>query len=265
VSAYGKQEIRARYVVGADGMHSIVRRSASIGFNGDSYEDSFVLADVEMDWSHGREDVKLFFSPKGLVVVAPLPAGTFRIVATLADAPERPDVTDIQALLDERGPRSGRTVVKKVTWSSRFRLHHRVADAYRAGRLFIVGDAAHVHSPAGGQGMNTGLVDAVTLGRVLVEVLSRARDESFLDMYEQRRRPAAIEVLGLAGRLTTMATLKAAPQRFVRNLALAVINALPVARRRLQHALSGISRRSAAELPGASPSTGTAGSSEVQT
>lgn len=187
------------------------------------------------------------------MVVAPLPAGTFRIVATLADAPEQPDIADIQALLDARGPATGRATVTKVHWSSRFRLHHRVADAYRRGRLFLTGDAAHVHSPAGGQGMNTGLVDACVLGRVLSEVIAGRRDESYLDTYQALRRPAAVKVLKLAGRLTHLATMKRVPQRAVRNLLLSIVGRLPVARRRLELGLSGISRRDAAILPGAPP------------
>lgn len=250
ISATGDQRIYlARYVVGADGMHSIVRKTAGIGFSGSSYEDSFVLADVEMDWSHGSDEVKLYFSPQGLVVVAPLAEGVFRIVATLAHAPEHPGLADVQALLDTRGPTTGFTRVSKVLWSSRFRLQHRVADAYRLGRLFLAGDAAHVHSPAGGQGMNTGLVDAYVLGRILVEVIAGRREESFLDEYESMRRPAAVKVLKLAGRLTTMATMKSAPQRAVRNLLLTIIDRLPKAKRKFEMGLSGVERRQAAQLP----------------
>src|SRR5581483_5088782 len=135
-SSEGAQTIHARYVVGADGMHSLVRETAGIGFSGTSYEESFVLADVEMGWDHERDEVMLFFSPAGLVVVAPLPDGRFRIVATLDDAPPQPAVADIQRLLDARGPARRRARVYRVRWSSRFRLHHRVADHYRRGRLF---------------------------------------------------------------------------------------------------------------------------------
>lgn len=241
--------IQARYVVGADGMHSLVRETAGIGFSGGSYEESFVLADVEMTWGHGREEVMLFFSPAGLVVVAPLPSGAYRIVATLDNAPERPGVTDIQALLDSRGPTQKGGRVSQVHWSSRFRLHHRVADHYRRGRFLLIGDAAHVHSPAGGQGMNTGIVDACVLGRILADVISGRQPESHLDSYEALRRPAAKQVLRLAGRLTHMATMKSAPQRFLRNIVLRTINRLPMARRALEMNLSGLSRRAAAQVP----------------
>src|SRR5690606_25698330 len=129
-----------------DGMQSLVRKTANITFDGAQYEESFILADVHMDWPHGRDDVKLFFSPEGLVVVAPLPNGRFRIVATVDNAPEKPGAPDIQAVLDARGPTRGMAVVHDdVSWSSRFRVHHRLARSYRKGRLFLMGDAAHVH------------------------------------------------------------------------------------------------------------------------
>lgn len=242
------QTIHARYVVGADGMNSLVRETAGIGFSGASYEESFVLADVEMTWSHGRDEVMLFFSAAGLVVVAPLPAGTYRIVATLDSAPEQPGIADVQALLDTRGPTRGVGKVSRVHWSSRFRLHHRVADHYRCGRFLLVGDAAHVHSPAGGQGMNTGLVDACVLGRLLADVVSGRRDEGHLDTYEALRRPAAKQVLQLAGRLTHMATMKSAPKRFVRNIVLRAAGLSPIFRHQLEMNLSGLSRRAAAEI-----------------
>lgn len=98
-SRTGRETLRARYVIGADGMNSIVRRTAGIGFSGSNYEDSFVLADVDMEWGLGRDEVMLFFSPTGLLVVAPLPNGRFRLVATVDKAHEKPGVADMQALL----------------------------------------------------------------------------------------------------------------------------------------------------------------------
>jgi 2-polyprenyl-6-methoxyphenol hydroxylase-like FAD-dependent oxidoreductase len=240
--------ILASYVAGADGMKSIVRQAAGIGFSGSTYEDSFVLADVEMEWAPGRDEVALLFSPAGLLVVAPLPhPRRFRIVATLAEAPPQPSIADIQALVDERGPRGGGRVLD-VIWGSRFRIHHRVADHYRRDRYLLVGDAAHVHSPAGGQGMNTGLVDACVLGELLADVCSGRRDPIALDQYETLRRPAALSVLTLAGRLTRMATMTGRTERLARNLLLRMVNVTP-AGHRLKMNLSGLSRRAAAELP----------------
>lgn len=252
-SPAGVEIIRARFVVGADGMHSFVRHAAGIGFSGESYEDSFVLADVDMDWGHGRDEVKLFLATAGLLVVAPLPDGRFRLVGPVEDAPAQPGVDHIQALLDARGPLQGAARVSAVHWSSRFRLHHRVADAYRRGRLLLVGDAAHAHSPAGGQGMNTGIVDAVVLGRVLAEVVQGREQESYLDEYERLRRPAAQQVLELAGRLTAMATVRGRVRRRMRNALLRTAGLLPPFRRRLQMQLSGLARRECAELRDARP------------
>lgn len=254
VSDQQRIRVRARYVVGADGMNSVVRAAAGIGFSGAIYDASFVLADVDMTWEHGREEVMLFFSPEGLVVVAPLPGGRFRIVATLDEAPEQPGVDDIQALLDARGPTRGSAVVSAVHWSSRFRVHHRLAEHYRKGPFLLVGDAAHVHSPAGGQGMNTGIVDACVLGKLLVDVLIHQAGDAHLDQYETLRRPAAQQVLQLVGRMTSMATMTHPAKRTLRNLVLRTLNLLPFARRTFEMNLSGLARRAATEVqfpPGA--------------
>lgn len=245
----GLQTVEARYVVGGDGLHSVVRESAGIGFEGSSYEESFVLADVRMDWVFGANEVSLFFSPAGLVVVAPLPRGIYRVVATVDDAPETPSLQFVQELIDQRGPARSHSRVTSVEWSSRFRLHHRLAHVYRKGPVLLVGDAAHVHSPAGGQGMNTGLVDAVVLGEILARVVKGQAPDSDLDAYETLRRPAAAKVLKLAGLLTDMAVMKGASQRFLRNAALSIANLLPPARRRLQMNLSGLSRAEWSVVP----------------
>jgi 2-polyprenyl-6-methoxyphenol hydroxylase-like FAD-dependent oxidoreductase len=242
----GTKAIRARYVVGADGMHSFVRDAAGIAFEGSQYEETFVLADVRMDWPFGREEEKLFLSPSGPVVVVPMPDGQFKIVAPLNDAPGKPDVADIQHIIDSRGPVRCRAHVESVSWSSRFRLHHRIAETFRKGRFLLLGDAAHVHSPAGGQGMNTGLVDALTLGRVLAAVVSGKQPEHALDLYDQRRRPAAAKVLKLAAGLTKIST---AQRPSIRNLRFRAIEYLPPVKQAMIMNLSGLGRRAASELP----------------
>ncbi len=247
VSPDGEQVISARHVVAGDGMHSLVREAAGIGFDGEGDGGSFILADVRMRWTLGRDEVSLFFSGPGMVVVAPLPGGAYRIVATLDDAPEHAGIADLQALLDARGP-GGANPVEEVIWSSRFRIHHRVARSYGSGPFLLMGDAAHVHSPAGGQGMNTGLVDAVLLGHVLADVLAGRRPAAALDSYATTRRAAAVEVLALAGRLTGLAITGSAPQRALRNALFSVIDALPPVRNRIAFNLSGLARRHLAEI-----------------
>lgn len=244
----GERTIRARYVVGGDGMNSVVRAAAGIAFDGETYAGSFVLADVHMDWGLSDE-VTLFFSPEGMGVVAPLPGKRYRIVAPVEDAPEAPDAAFVQAILDARGPRKAPGRVRDVIWSSRFRVHHRVAARYRAGPLFLMGDAAHVHSPAGGQGMNTGLVDAVVLGQLLADVIAGKAPEETLDLYEQKRRPAAAEVLELASRLTRIATVRSTFGRILRNLVLRFVGASPVFRRKLALNLSGLAREGLGMVP----------------
>ena len=229
--------LTARFVVGADGMHSAVRQQAGIPFTGGSYAESFVLADVRLSGAVPSDEVILYFSPAGMVVVAPLPGGVHRIVATVADAPEQPDAAFVQALLDARGPEREPARVHEVIWGSRFRVHHRIADTYRVGRILLAGDAAHVHSPAGGQGMNAGILDAVTLSDALVAAL--AGHTGPLDAYSAQRRPVAAQIVALADRLTRMATLRPGLRR-LRNLLLSTVSRLPVVRHRLAWRLSGL-------------------------
>jgi 2-polyprenyl-6-methoxyphenol hydroxylase-like FAD-dependent oxidoreductase len=231
--------IRARYVVGADGIHSTVREFAGIGFEGGQYEESFVLADVHLSGEVPDDEVLLFWATAGLTVVAPLPGGNlYRVVAPVADAPESASDEFVQRLLDERGLGAGRLVVEDVVWGSRFRIHHRVADSYRAGRLLLAGDAAHVHSPAGGQGMNLGIQDAVALGEALADVLGGAPG-TLLDDYSAARRPIARDVVALTDRLTRLATMPRIA-RPIRNVAIGLAGRFPFVQRALTMRLSGL-------------------------
>ena len=230
------RQVHGSYVVGADGMHSTVRGAAGIGFTGGRYPQSFVLADVGLDWPLPPDEVQLFLASQGLVVVAPLPGGHHRVVATANTAPENADEPYVQALLNQRGP--GRACVREVLWSSQFRVHHRVADTYRAGPLLLAGDAAHVHSPAGGQGMNTGVQDAVDLGATLTQVLRQGAPQTALDGYTGRRRPVAQRIVTLTDRATRAATLTSPTTRAARNTALRLASRLPVIQRRLARQLA---------------------------
>jgi 2-polyprenyl-6-methoxyphenol hydroxylase-like FAD-dependent oxidoreductase len=229
--------IRARFAVGADGMRSIVRQQAGIAFGGGEFAESFVLADVRLRGEATDDQVILFWARAGLTVVAPMPDGIYRIVAPMEDAPETPSLDLIQTLLDDRGLGAGHTTVTDLIWGSRFRIHHRVADTYRAGRLLLAGDAAHVHSPAGGQGMNLGIQDAVALSDALAGSLGGS--DAQLDTYSPTRRAIAEQVLALTGRLTTLATMPTAI-RPVRNLLIGGAGQVPAVRRALAMRLSGL-------------------------
>jgi 2-polyprenyl-6-methoxyphenol hydroxylase-like FAD-dependent oxidoreductase len=229
--------VAARWLVGCDGMHSRVREQSGIDFAGAAYEQSFVLADVHMDWPLSREEVSLFFSPAGLVVVAPLPEERFRIVATTDEAPERPSAAFMQAILDRRGPATTPGSIRDIVWSSRFRVHHRVAATPRQGRILLCGDAAHVHSPAGGQGMNTGIQDSISLAEALTQVL-HGRDEARLDAWAVERHKVAQGVVAFTDRVTRMATTKSRAGQILRNAALSVAGRLPRFRAKLARRLA---------------------------
>jgi 2-polyprenyl-6-methoxyphenol hydroxylase-like FAD-dependent oxidoreductase len=230
--------VRARLAVGCDGMHSTVRDQAGIALEGGTYSDSFALADVEISGGVPTDEVVLYFSPDGPLVVAPLPDGLHRIVGTVAHAPDKPDREFAQHLLDTRGPRREPAHVERVEWGSHFRVHHGIATRYREGRVMLAGDAAHVHSPAGGQGMNAGIVDAVTLAPVLGAVLDGA-PLHHLDTYEASRRPVARGIITMTDRMTRLAVTDRR-LRPVRNLLIAAAGKVPAVPKRLALRLSGV-------------------------
>ena len=229
--------IRARWIVGCDGMHSIVRQRAGIGFAGGPYQESFILADVRLSGRLGPDALRLFLSKAGMMLMAPLPGHRFRIVATVDDAPERPDMEDVQRLLDGRGPSTAPERVESVLWSSRFRIHHRVADRFRKGRVLLAGDAAHVHSPAGGQGMNIGIQDALALAPALAAAYSGGDADAVLRRYDAQRRPIAEDVVRLTDRMTRVATLHDGPAR-LRNLVLRLLDHVGPVKRRIAHRIA---------------------------
>ncbi len=230
--------IHAQWVVGCDGAHSFVREAASIPFEGGDYEESFLLADVEMEWPLDRGEVTLFYSEQGLMVVAPLPENRFRIVATVQDAPAQPSIADFQSVVNERGPEDGPWSIRRMNWSSRFHIRHRVAKTLRIGNILLAGDAAHVHSPAGGQGMNTGIQDVVSLASALHQTL-QTRDEAALDKWQDSRLKIAHSVVDLTDRMTRVATLSSPILKAVRNTAVELIGNIPFVQHAMAERLSG--------------------------
>lgn len=229
-------QIHARFVVGADGEKSTVRTQANIPFPGETYG-SFMLADVRMDWPIAKDEVTLFFSREGTLVVAPMSKERYRVVAQRQNAPSDPAIADVQAVIDARGPETGARV-SEVLWGSRFQVHHKLADRFREGPIVLMGDAAHVHSPAGGQGMNLGLKDAVALADALQQALSIGSEQP-LEAYASTRRTAAKDVLRMTDRLTAIATLRNRSLRVARNALIRTASAFPFIRRRVARTLSG--------------------------
>jgi 2-polyprenyl-6-methoxyphenol hydroxylase-like FAD-dependent oxidoreductase len=236
------QSIRAQWLIGCDGMHSIVREQSGIAFTGGQYAASFVLADVRMDWPLTRDEVTLFYSAEGLVVVAPLPDQRFRIVATVDEAPEVPSLQFLQALLDARGPTVNPGRIHDMAWSSRFHIHHRVARHPREGRVLLCGDAAHVHSPAGGQGMNTGIQDSISLADALTATVQDG-DDTRLDAWAVRRHKVASDVVKLTDRMTRVATMKSPTGQALRNLAVSFVGHLPPVRAAVAKTLAELDAR----------------------
>jgi len=237
--------IRAHFVVGADGVHSTVREQAQISFDRDSSGTSYSLADVHLTGGVPDDELVVYFSPGGHLVVLPLPGGIHRMVAHVSEAPERPDVPFLQQLMDARGPESERAVIHDVVWGSRFLTHHSIASCYRRGRIVLAGDAAHEHSPLGGQGMNLGMNGAIALGRALSHILAGAPPD-LLDGYNAMQRPIAEQVVATTDLLTKTATM---PQHWsmLRNL---VVEALgPLIRGRLARRLSLLDYLDTGRLP----------------
>jgi 2-polyprenyl-6-methoxyphenol hydroxylase-like FAD-dependent oxidoreductase len=202
----GREEtVRARYVAGCDGARSTVREQAGIPFEGAPYPQTFVLGDLEADGlepgaahAYPTDSGILFFFPLGQPaswrMLAIRPPGRYGEVT----------LDELQAIVDSQAADPPR--LRDPVWMTDFRLYLRGAARYRSGRVFLAGDAAHIHSPAGGQGMNTGIQDSVNLGWKLGLVLRGQGREALLDTYEAERAPVGHAVLRLTDRLFRLAT-----------------------------------------------------------
>ena len=203
------EQVRARYLVGCDGASSTVRRGAGIPFQGGGYPQTFALADLEVD-GLDFDAAHAFLGQAGIMLFFPLgrPA-SWRLLAidpTLEGRrePARPSLEELQALADTFTGRGVR--LRDPVWQTYFGLQHRHATRYRAGPVFLAGDAAHIHSPAGAQGMNTGIQDAWNLGWKLALVSRGVADAALLDSYDAERRPVGGFVVRFTDRAFTVAT-----------------------------------------------------------
>ncbi len=195
--------LTARVVVGCDGAHSAVRHLLNFSFEGAAYADSFILADAETNGALPVDELQLCPSEKGPVAIFPISASRRRIVAVV-DPPrsedEVPSLELVRSVLAERAPAGLEAL--SLHWSSYFRIHHRHVTQLRAGRVFIAGDAAHIHSPFGGQGMNTGLHDVWNLVWKLDLFLNGLGGEMLLDSYASERIPVIKTVIETTDFLT---------------------------------------------------------------
>lgn len=226
--ADGKEEtVRAAWLVGCDGAHSVVRHALDIDFAGKSYTQWFGLADATLHWGLRHDELHGFVHPTGLFFAIPLPGEErFRIVMEAEEPPVDTELTleDFQAALDQRGP--GNATLSDPGWITPFKVNARRATTYRVGRAFIAGDAAHIHSPTGGLGLNTGMQDGYNLAWKLALVIRGLADPTMLDSYEAERTPVADAVLRLAGQLATMLTLSNPVSQQLRNHLMPMLNGL---------------------------------------
>lgn len=201
------ETLRCRWVIGCDGAHSAVRKAAAIPFSGSTYRDEFIMADAELDWKLPHGGLYGFPSPAGIFAAFSMPGeNRYRIFGNFPPGPDGPSAEysepsheEFQAMVDERVPFPA-TVVKEY-WVTRYRVHSRTVPRYRAGRVFLVGDAAHVHSPAGAQGMNTGIQDGYNLAWKLALVERGLAGASLLDSYQAERHPVGVQLLKTTDRL----------------------------------------------------------------
>ncbi len=240
--ANGRTEVaRARYLVGCDGARSEVRRALDIPFEGSTEPQTFLLGDVRIDGGGlDHKNIYLWWRRGGTVALFPFEEETWRIFAmrdndAASDIP--PTVDELQSHADRYGPPGMR--LRDPSWLSAFKINERVAARYRVGRCFLAGDAAHVHSPAGGQGMNTGIQDAVNLGWKLAHALQGVGDPKLLlESYEPERRAIARDVVKAAEQKLHLAFSSGAAMRIVKDIAVSVFGNLPIVQKRLQVELS---------------------------
>ncbi|WP_171165288.1 FAD-dependent monooxygenase [Streptomyces sp. I05A-00742] len=248
--------LRARYAVGTDGVHSTVRRAIGMPFPGRAVLDSVMLADVRLDAA--PQDVPAFGGgAEGFAFVVPFGDGWFRVIAWRrgtrlpTDAP-----VDLDELKDVTRAVLGTDFgMRDARWTSRFHSDERQVPRYRDGRVFLAGDAAHVHSPAGGLGMNAGLQDAANLGWKLAAVLRGRAGDTLLDSYHTERHPVGEQVLRLSGALVRAVLLDSPVARGVRNTAARALRFAPAVGRRVALTVSGLAIAYPAP-PGSHPLTG---------
>jgi hypothetical protein len=179
-------ELDVDYLAGCDGARSVVREGLDIGFPGGTYAQVFFVADVRIAGPF-RHDLFGNLGDSGLVIVMPVRSrGVQRLIGIVPAALAERDDLSFDDFRSDVEHQAG-IVIEEVNWFSKYRVHHRVADRFRVGRCFVAGDAGHIHSPAGGQGMNTGIGDAVNLGWKLAAVLAGRSAASLLDTYEAER------------------------------------------------------------------------------
>jgi 2-polyprenyl-6-methoxyphenol hydroxylase-like FAD-dependent oxidoreductase len=243
-TADGREEsCKFDYLAGCDGARSIVRQGIGAGYPGGTYDQLFYVADIDGAGPALDGELHIGLDQADFLAVFPLKgAGRARLIGTVRGAraahPEKLRFDDVSAAAIEHM----KVKVRTVNWFSTYHVHHRVADRFRQGRIFLLGDAAHIHSPAGGQGMNTGIGDAINLAWKLHGVLAEHASDALLDSYEVERRAFALKLVATTDRGFTLATAESRTAAFIRMrivpIALPALFKLAAARKYLFRAVS---------------------------
>ncbi len=212
-----EETCEAAYLAGCDGAHSTVRETLATGFPGGTYSGLFYVADVDAAGPAADGDIHVDLEEADFLAVFPLKgAGRLRLIGPVSWEPDREHREPTFDDIGERATENLKLTIAKVNWFSTYHVHHRVAARFREGRAFLLGDAAHVHSPVGGQGMNTGIGDAVNLAWKLAAVLNGGARDGLLATYEQERIGFARRLVATTDRAFTVVTKQGRVARWVR-------------------------------------------------
>jgi 2-polyprenyl-6-methoxyphenol hydroxylase-like FAD-dependent oxidoreductase len=234
------ETLSAGWLVGCDGAHSTVRHALNLPFDGAAYPDDLRLIDCRLDGMGPDSRVHAFLGPRGPVAAIPLPGERrWRLIVVVPEGAREPEPSPDWFA----GRLPPGITLSAAEWISRFTIHRRMVPAYRHGRIFLAGDAAHIHSPVGGQGMNTGIHDAVNLGWKLAAVVRGDEPPALLDTYHAERHPVAAQILHYTD-LATRQVRKTGPvNAVVRRLVLPVLAGIGPLRRRLVSGFAGLAFR----------------------
>ena len=235
--------IGCSYIAGCDGAHSTSRHLLGLEFTGAPYPNYWLLADCDLDWKYPLHHLSVFVHPAGVTAYFPLYSDRGRLMFELPEATidmemAEPTIEDVRRLMKER--EIDYKSVGSPKWLAYFKLHHRIVDKYGYGRVFLCGDSAHIHSPIGGQGMNTGIQDAYNLAWKLALVLKRNSPESLLDSYNAERHRVGKGVVGLTDMAARMIGIHNPVLAAIRNKLVGVLSKLDPVQEKILTTLSQV-------------------------
>lgn len=235
-----KETLRFDWLIGCDGAHSQVRKEMGVEFEGYQYKYNYLLADVEMECSVNINEMTAFVDPHGVLFILPIKKGLYRLVAERSeyDLNKPANLAMVDDLMAKRAV--GDFKILDVKWLADFKTSHRQALKYRKERMFIAGDAAHIHSPIGGQGLNTGVQDAYNLAWKLAYVCQLGANSKLLSSYSRERIPVGKQVLVETNKLTKVIMTNKGFQLKKSAFFLKIINHLQFVKNMMIHKMSGI-------------------------